>query len=115
MQYDKGEFDEAGRASSARSRSNRAATQSVIMLAETRNKQKRVADALPLYRKAIALEVAAGRKPDENWYKRAVAVAQGANSPLTPSWRATGSALTPRRPIGATRSPLCAKLGSRRR
>lgn len=57
----------------------------VIMLGETRYKQNRAADAVPLYQKAIALEVAAGRKPAENWYKRAVAVASGANSPLTPA------------------------------
>ena len=55
---------------------------SVIMLAETRYKQNRAADAFPLYQKAIALEVAAGRKPEENWYKRAVAVAYEAKSPL---------------------------------
>jgi len=57
----------------------------VIMLGETRYKQNRAADALPLYQKAIAIEVAAGRKPSENWYKRAVAVANGANSPLVPT------------------------------
>ena len=53
------------------------------MLAETRAKQKRVADALPLYQKAIATEIAAGRKPEQDWYKRSVSVAYDAKSPLT--------------------------------
>ena len=38
---------------------------SLIMLAETRAKQNRVADAIPLYQKAIAAEIAAGRKPEK--------------------------------------------------
>jgi len=54
----------------------------VVMLGETRVKQGRVSDALPLYRKAIALETAAGRKAAENWYKRSVAVAYAAKNPL---------------------------------
>lgn len=54
----------------------------LIMLAETRTKQNRIADALPLYKKAIAAEVAAGRKPDEKWYRRPMAVAYEAKSPL---------------------------------
>ncbi len=54
----------------------------VVMLAETRAKQERIAEALPLYQKAIATELAAGRKPEESWYKRSVAVAYGARNPL---------------------------------
>lgn len=57
----------------------------VVMLAETRAKQDRVAEAIPLYRKAIALETGAGRKPPETWYKRMVAVAFNAKSPLSTS------------------------------
>ena len=59
------------------------AATAVIMLAETRVKQNRVADALPLYQKAIALETATGRKADQNWYKRSVSVAYDAKSPLS--------------------------------
>lgn len=55
----------------------------VILLAETRAKQGRTAEALPLYQKAIAIETAAGRKAEENWYKRSVAVAFAARSPLS--------------------------------
>lgn len=54
-----------------------------IMLAETRVNQNRVADALALFQKAIATEVAAGRMPIESWYKRPVAVAYGAKNPAT--------------------------------
>ncbi|MDQ3075250.1 MAG: hypothetical protein M3Q88_06550 [Pseudomonadota bacterium] len=54
----------------------------VIILAETRVKQNRIADALPLYRKALAMEVAAGRVPDQKWFRRAVAVSHEAKSPL---------------------------------
>ena len=85
MQYEKNDF--AG----AEASYNRALAlapgraDAVIMLGETRFKQNRAADALPLYQKAIAIEVAAGRKPSENWYKRAVSVANGAGSPLTPA------------------------------
>ena len=56
---------------------------SVIMLAEVRAKQNRVADALPLYRKAIALENAAGRVADSKWYGRALSVAYGAKNPMS--------------------------------
>lgn len=55
----------------------------VVMLAETRTRQGRIAEALPLYRKAISIETAAGRKAEEKWYKRPIAVAYGAKSPLT--------------------------------
>ena len=54
----------------------------VILLAEIRAKQNRVADALPLYRKAIAMETAAGRKADSKWYGRALTVAYGAKNPM---------------------------------
>ncbi|MCY7399315.1 MAG: hypothetical protein LH466_10840 [Sphingomonas bacterium] len=54
----------------------------VIMLAEVRAKQNRVADALPLYRKAIAIETGAGRVADSKWYGRALSVAYEAKNPL---------------------------------
>lgn len=52
-----------------------------VTLAETRNSQGRSAEAVVLIRKAIAARVAAGQKPDENWYKRAVALAYKAQLP----------------------------------
>ena len=54
----------------------------VILLAQTRVIQKRGAEALPLFQKAIALEIAAGRKPEESWYRRPVAIAYDNKNPL---------------------------------
>lgn len=82
LQFDKGAYADAS-ASLERSLALRPGNPgAVIMLAETRIKQNRAADAFPLYRKALDMEVAAGRKPDENWYRRAVAMAHGARNPV---------------------------------
>lgn len=90
MQYNAKAFAAAG-ASLERSlqlRPNRGSVMQV--LAETRAKENRTADALSWYQKAIDAEVAAGRKPVENWYKRPVAIAYAAKSPsiqaLTRAW-----------------------------
>ncbi|RIX31585.1 tetratricopeptide repeat protein [Sphingomonas edaphi] len=53
----------------------------MIMLGEVRNSQGRPADAVALFQKAIGARVAAGQKPEELWYKRAVALAYKAKSP----------------------------------
>ena len=53
-----------------------------VMLAETRLMQKRPAEAIPFFQKAIAIELAAGRKPEESWYKRPVAIAYDAKGPM---------------------------------
>lgn len=64
--------------------------ETMIALAETRVKQGRAAEGIALFQKGIAAEVAAGRKPDEGWYKRAVAVAYEAKQapvvPLSREW-----------------------------
>ena len=54
----------------------------IIMIAEVRAKQNRGADALPLYRKAIAIETAAGRVPQAQWYSRAIKAAYDAKNPV---------------------------------
>ena len=54
----------------------------VALLADTRAKQNRAGDALPDYQKAIAADIAAGRKPDESLYKKAISVAYNAKNPL---------------------------------
>jgi tetratricopeptide (TPR) repeat protein len=84
MQYDKGSFADAAASYQRAIAAAPGRAEPVIMLGESYFKQNRAAEALPQYQKAIALETAAGRKADENWYKRAVAVAHGAKSPLTP-------------------------------
>lgn len=57
----------------------------MVMLGETRNAQGRTAEGVALIRKAIAARVAAGQKPEENWYKRAVALAFNGNLPTAPA------------------------------
>lgn len=83
MQYNSNDY--AGAATSFERAMQLAPTRgnSLILLAETRAKQKRTADAIPLYQKAIAAEIAAGRKPEQDWYKRSVSLAYAAKSPLT--------------------------------
>jgi hypothetical protein len=83
MHYDKGAFPEAAAAFERTVAIEPTRAAAVIMLAETRVKQNRAADAFPLYRKAIALERAAGRAADQNWYRRAVAMTHQARSPLS--------------------------------
>lgn len=48
------------------------------LLAETRNAQGRAADAVSALQRGIQVQAAAGRKPDENWVKRATAIAYNA-------------------------------------
>jgi tetratricopeptide (TPR) repeat protein len=56
-------------------------TDAMVMLAETRKSQGRTPDAVALLQKGIATRVAAGQKPTEDWYKRAVALAYEAKLP----------------------------------
>ena len=53
----------------------------VMMLAESRHEQGRTSDAVGVLTKAIAQATSAGRKPDENLYKRAAALAYTAKLP----------------------------------
>lgn len=56
-----------------------------VLLAETRNSQGQSAEAVTLIEKAIGARVAAGQKPEENWYKRAVKLAYEAKLPTADS------------------------------
>jgi len=60
-------------------------TDAMILLAEARNTQGRTAEGVGFIQKAIAVETAAGKKPEESWYKRAVALAYNANLPNSPA------------------------------
>ena len=60
-------------------------TDAMVMLAETRNAQGRVAEAVPFLQKAIAARVASGQKADEAWHKRAVALSYNANLASAPA------------------------------
>ena len=59
--------------------------EAMALLGEVRNAQGRPSDAVGLMQKAIAARVAAGRKPEENWYKRSVALAYNAKLPIAAS------------------------------
>jgi tetratricopeptide (TPR) repeat protein len=50
-------------------------TDAMVLLGETRQSQGRSPDAVSLIQKAIQVRLAAGQKPDEAWYKRALALA----------------------------------------
>lgn len=52
-----------------------------VLLAETRNSQGRTAEGVTLIQKAIAARVAAGQKPEESWYKRALKLSYDAKLP----------------------------------
>lgn len=56
-------------------------TDALLMAAETANVTQRTSEAVALVRKAIAIKVAAGQKPQENWYKRNFAFAYEAKLP----------------------------------
>lgn len=53
----------------------------LVMFAETRNAQERPNDAVALFKRAIGQAKAAGQKPKEEWYKRALALAYSAKMP----------------------------------
>ena len=60
-------------------------TEAMVLLAETRTAQGRTVDGVALIQKAIAVQTAAGRKADESWYKRAIALAYKANLASSPA------------------------------
>lgn len=53
----------------------------MVFLGESRNAQGRAAEGVGLIQKAIATRVAAGQKPEEGWYRRAVSLALDAKLP----------------------------------
>ena len=56
--------------------------EAMVMLAEMRASGGQTADAVGYIRRAIAAQAAAGKKPDENWYKRALTLAYNAKLPV---------------------------------
>ncbi|MEO5612566.1 MAG: tetratricopeptide repeat protein [Sphingomicrobium sp.] len=56
-------------------------TDALIWLAENRNSQGQVNEAVALLQRALQAKTAAGQKADEAWYKRAIALAYNANLP----------------------------------
>lgn len=72
LRYNAKEYDKAGAALEEALKLDPANIEATITLAENRNSQGRTAEGVALIQKAIATRIAAGQKPEENWYKRAV-------------------------------------------
>ncbi|MEO6114618.1 MAG: tetratricopeptide repeat protein [Sphingomicrobium sp.] len=85
LQYNAKTFDRAATSFERVLQLDPNSVDALVMLAETRNSQGRTADGVALLQKAISLRVAAGQKPEENWYKRAVALSFNANLASAPA------------------------------
>jgi predicted Zn-dependent protease len=55
--------------------------EALALLGETRNSQGRANEAVGLFQRALKAKSAGGQKADENWYKRAIAIAYQAQLP----------------------------------
>jgi len=80
--YNGKKFDLAANAFEHASTLSPTNTQALINLAESRFSQGRQPDAVALFQKAIQLRTAAGQKPEEALYKRALGVAYGQQMPV---------------------------------
>jgi tetratricopeptide (TPR) repeat protein len=78
-------YDKAGAAFEKVTQLQPSNTEAMAMLAETRNSQGRIPDAVAMIQKAIATKSATGQKAEENWYKRAVALAYNSHLPNAPT------------------------------
>ncbi|QDP18564.1 tetratricopeptide repeat protein [Sphingomonas xanthus] len=85
IHYNAKAYDQAAAALEPVIQANPDNVDAITTLAEVRSSQGKGAEAVALVQKAIALKKAAGQKPDENWYKRAVQLSFNANSPSTPA------------------------------
>jgi len=84
LRYDAKQYDQAAAVIDKRLQLNPNDIDAIGLLAETRNAQGRAADAVAALERGIQLQSAAGRKPDENWVKRATALAYNAKLPNAP-------------------------------
>lgn len=84
LQYNNKAYDKASTALEAALQRDPANVDAIVTLAETRNAQGRAAEGVSLIQKAIAAKTAAGQKPDENWYKRAVKLSYDAKMSSAP-------------------------------
>jgi tetratricopeptide (TPR) repeat protein len=83
LQYNAKAYDKAGAAFERVLQIEPSNVDATVMLAEARNSQGRTAEGVALIQKAIAARTAAGQKPEENWYKRAVKLSYDAKLPTT--------------------------------
>ncbi|HEY0629230.1 MAG TPA: tetratricopeptide repeat protein [Sphingomicrobium sp.] len=85
IHYNAKAYDKAAAALEQATRLDPNNLEAMVILAESRNGQGRTAEGVALIQKAIATRVAAGQKPEENWYKRAVKLALDAKLPAAPT------------------------------
>jgi tetratricopeptide (TPR) repeat protein len=85
LHYNAKAYDKAGAALEQALKLDPNNLDAMVTLAETRNAQGRPAEGVGMIQKAIAARVAAGQKPEENWYKRAVKLSYDAKLPTTPA------------------------------
>ena len=85
LQYNAKAYDKASAALQQALQLDPANVDATVTLAETYNAQGRPGEGANLINKAIAARVAAGQKPEENWYKRAVKLSLDAKSPTAPA------------------------------
>jgi len=84
LRFNAKQYDQAGAVLEQRLQLDPNDMDAIGLLAETRNAQGRVPDAVAALQRGIQLQTAAGRKPDENWVKRAAALAYNAKLPNAP-------------------------------
>lgn len=85
LHYNNKAYDQAGAALDQVLKIDPNNVDALVVQAETRNAQGRAAEGVGLLQKAIAIRVAAGQKPEETWYRRAVKLAFDAKLPVTPA------------------------------
>src|SRR4030095_15690331 len=85
LHYNAKAYDQAGAALDKVLQIDPNNVEALVVQAETRNSQGRTAEGVAMLRKAIALRVAAGQKPEEAWYRRAVKLSFDAKLPTTPA------------------------------
>ena len=81
LQYKNKEFPAAATSLGHVLATNPSQTDALVMLAETKKAQNQVPEAVSLLQRALQAKSASGQKVDEEWYKRALAIAYEAQLP----------------------------------
>jgi tetratricopeptide (TPR) repeat protein len=84
LRFEAKQYDQAAAVSERRLQLNPNDVDAIALLAESRNAQGRVAEAVSVLQRGIQLQSAAGRKADEKWLKRATSLAYNAKLPNAP-------------------------------
>ena len=84
LRFNAKQYDQAGAALEKRLALDPNDLDAIGLLAETRNAQGRIPDAVAALQRGIQLQSAAGKKPDEKWLKRAAALAYNAKMANAP-------------------------------